>query len=171
MTHIFDRIFFTISFIVGVQAPAFMQQYIQRLAGHLDEAKFQLQQFQYIADLQFKGDLSLLINRYQTNADSAIVQTGDVVSHLVERINGFEQQLSFLQQNDYLTKSYHFVADIDLTMAGATLNDFQLAIPLELAPLATGAIFAFSLFLLQSLSVLIVKKTFQTIFTKKIKNS
>lgn len=50
ITTLFDRILFTVSFILGVQAPEFMQQYIQRLSGHLDEAKHQLQQFQLIAD-------------------------------------------------------------------------------------------------------------------------
>ena len=44
-TQLFDRILFTLSFILGVQIPEFMQQYTQRLSGHFDEANYQLSQF------------------------------------------------------------------------------------------------------------------------------
>lgn len=77
-----DRILFTICFVIGVQAPEFIQQYIQRLSGHLNEVEYQLKQFQTIADIQFKGDLTALIHRYQANSDPAIHQTGDVVANL-----------------------------------------------------------------------------------------
>ena len=150
ISTLFDRIIFTLSFILGVQAPEFMQQYIQRLSGHLDEAKFQLQQFQSIADLQFNGDLALLIERYKINSDSAIVQTGEVVSSIVNRVSGFELQLNQLQHHDYATQLYHFVQQIDLPMAKATLTDFQLAVPLEIGALSTGAIFAFTILLMQA---------------------
>jgi len=150
ISTIFDRILFTLSFILGVQAPEFMQQYIQRLSGHLDEAKFQLQQFQSIADLQFNGDLALLIERYKINSDHAIVQTGEIVNNMVIRVDTFELQLSQLQHHDYATQLYHFVQQLDLPMAKATLIDFQLAVPLEVGALSTGVIFAFTILLLQA---------------------
>ncbi len=150
ISTLFDRIIFTLSFILGVQAPEFMQQYIQRLSGHLDEAKFQLQQFQSIADLQFNGDLVLLIERYKINSDNAIVQTGEIISSMVKRVDDFELQLSQLQHADYASQLYHFVQQIDLPMAKATLTDFQLAVPLEVGALSTGVIFAFTIVLMQA---------------------
>jgi hypothetical protein len=158
-TSIIDRIIFTLSFIAGVQAPEFIQQYVQRLSGHLDEAKFQLSQFQTIADMQFKGDLATLITRYQTNNDIAIQETGKIVNSTVERISSFEAQISQLQQNDYLNRLYYFAAEVDMPMAKATLENFKLAIPLEPEALITGAAFAFTLVLLLSALTLLVKST------------
>ena len=157
ITTLFDRILFTLSFILGVQAPEFMQQYIQRLSGHRDEAKYQLQQFQEIADTQFNGDLSLMVERYQANADSAIAQTGGVIGAMNDRLTGFDLQLSQLQSHDYMTQLYHFVRQIDLPMAQATLHDFQLAVPLEIGALSTGVIFAFSVLLLQATGIATLK--------------
>ncbi len=150
ITRIFDRVLFTISFILGVQAPEFIQQYMQRLSGHLNEASFQLQKFQQIADLQFNGDMAQMITRYKTNSDEAIKQTGIIVEDMVIRIEGFEQQLAGLEHGQYITKFYHFLSNIDLEMANATVQHFQLAIPLELGAITTGVIFAFVVLILQS---------------------
>jgi hypothetical protein len=159
ITTLFDRILFTLSFILGVQAPEFMQQYIQRLAGHLDEAKHQLQQFQIIADIQFNGNLNLMVARYQANTDTAIAQTGGVISAMNDRVISFSNQLSQLQNHDYTTSLYHFVRQIDLTMARATLDDFQLAVPIEVGALLTGAIFAVTILLLQVSIIAALKVT------------
>jgi hypothetical protein len=156
-TSIIDRIIFTLSFIAGVQAPEFIQQYAQRLSGHLDEAKFQLSQFQTIADIQFQGNLSTLISRYQTNSDIAIQETGKIVSSTVERISNFENQVSQLQQNDYLNRLYYFASEVDVSMAKATLQNFKLAIPLEPEALITGGVFAFTLVLILSALILLLK--------------
>ena len=163
ISTIFDRILFTLSFIVGVQLPEFMQQYMQRLSGHLNEAKFQLQQFQTIADLQFNGDLTLMIERYQVNADQAIAQTGNVIQAMSERVSTFEYQLSQLQNTDYFNKLYNFVFQLDVPMAQATLESFQLAVPIEINALSTGVFFAFLIVMLQSILV----KLFKTLLPKK----
>ena len=171
ITTLFDRILFTLSFILGLQAPEFMQQYIQRLSGHLDEASHQLKQFQSIADMQFNGDLNLMIERYQDNTDTAIAQTGGVISAMNERVTGYEFQLSQLQNHDYISQLYHFVWQIDLVMAQATLNDFQLAIPMEIGALLTGAIFAITILLLQASASATLKITVNIRRGKSIKTS
>ncbi len=53
INNIIDRCFFTVTFILGVQLPEFMQQYQQRLGGHLAEAQSQLAQFEVIAQQHF----------------------------------------------------------------------------------------------------------------------
>ena len=158
-TQLFDRIIFTLSFILGVQIPEFMQQYLQRLSGHFDEANYQLSQFQHIADLQFSGDLSIMISRYQNNSDIAIQKTGELIFNMVERINHFEQHINLLQQNEYIKRLYYFVSNLDLSIAKATFNDFQLAIPLELNALATGATFALLLLFIQLFLFFMIKLT------------
>jgi len=149
-TKLLDRCLFTFSFIVGVQLPEFVQQYSQRLSGHLNEASHHLSQFQAIADSQYQGSLLTLISRYQANSDIAIVQTGDVIAELMTRIELFELQLSHLQQGDLYQRLYYFIIEMDIELARATAFQFQLAIPLETQALLLGACLALLILLMQS---------------------
>ncbi|WDE09593.1 DUF2937 family protein [Thalassomonas haliotis] len=158
LATLIDRCLFTVFFILGLQLPEFMQQYMQRLSGHLHEAHYQLDQFQAIADSQFQGNLQALIERYQSNSDNVFQQTGQMIENLVLRIDGFNQSLTNLQQGDYLNRLYYFVTQIDPELATATLKQYQLAVPLDMHALATGASFAIVLLLLISLLAVVFKR-------------
>lgn len=158
LATLIDRCLFTVFFILGLQLPEFMQQYTQRLSGHLHEAHYQLDQFQAIANNQFQGNLLALIKRYQSNADNVFQQTGQMIENLVLRIEGFNQSLTNLQQGDYPDRLYYFVTQIDPELAAATLKQYQLAVPLDMHALITGATFAIILLLLSSLLSIMVKR-------------
>ncbi|WP_281557291.1 DUF2937 family protein [Thalassomonas sp. RHCl1] len=158
LATLIDRCLFTVFFILGLQLPEFMQQYMQRLSGHLHEAHYQLDQFQAIADNQFQGNLLALIERYQSNSDDVFQQTGQMIENLMLRIEGFNQSLTNLQQGDYLNRLYYFITQIDPELATATLRQYQLAVPLDMHALATGATFAIVLLLLGNLLAIAVKR-------------
>jgi hypothetical protein len=156
-----DRFLFTISFIIGVQLPEFIVQYTQRLSGHLNEANRQLQQFQLIADNHFQGDLITMIKRYQGNTEASIVETGNLIVGTKERITYLEQHLANMTQTDLVNKYYTFVTEYDFTMAKATLQQFQMAIPLNYASLSTGAIIALILLITDKAIVTVAKKFYK----------
>lgn len=170
LLNLFDRFIFTFNFIIGVQLPEFMQQYLQRLSGHLTEANFQLQQFQHIADIQFNGNLSVLIERYGSNTDVAIQRTGQLIENLATRVTVYEQHIQHLQHGDYLQRLTYFVKEVNLSMAKATIEHFQLAIPLQPNALATGLVFAISIIAIQALLVSGVKWLFRKMYYPKCKN-
>lgn len=137
-----DKILFAVNAILAMQLPGFIQQYGQRISGHLAEAQYQLQKYQYIADQHYQGDILLLVKRYQTNSDPGINAAGDVVFDLIERISVLTKQVSHLFDSDYLSQIYYFIIEIDLDIARATLQDYQLTVPLNTAAIATGIGFA-----------------------------
>jgi len=143
INKIIDRCFFTLAFIAGVQLPAFINHYIQRISGHLSEAKLQLSQFQQLADNHYQGNLATLINQYKSNNDPAIADTATVVEQLISRINYLEAQFNSLFNVEYLNQLRYFVTNIDLVIAKQTTEQFKLAIPLDVNALTTGLIFAF----------------------------
>ncbi|WDE02970.1 DUF2937 family protein [Thalassomonas viridans] len=157
LATLIDRCLFTVFFILGLQVPEFMQQYTQRLSGHLHEAHYQLEQFQAIADNQFQGNLLALIKRYQSNNDDVFQQTGQMIENLMLRIEGFNQNLTNLQQGDYLNRLYYFITQLDSQLAAATLEQYQLAIPVDINALTTGVTFAIILLLLGSLFSFLIK--------------
>ena len=158
LATLIDRCLFTLFFILGIQLPEFMQQYMQRLSGHLHEAHYQLGQFQAIADNQFQGNLLALIERYQSNGDEVFRQTGHMVENLMQRIEGFNLSLNHLQQGDYLNRLYYFITEIDPELAAATLEQYQLAVPLDIDAFASGAILAILLLFLTSLLSTVIKR-------------
>ncbi|TRX56974.1 DUF2937 family protein [Thalassomonas sp. M1454] len=140
--HTFDRILFAVNFILAMQLPGFIQQYSQRIAGHLDEAKYQLNNYQVIADQHYQGDLLLMVNRYQMNSDPGIRSSADLIMNLIDRISTLTEQVEHLLNSDYFYKIFFFIKEIDLSIAKATLVDYQLTVPLHLNAIVTGLVFA-----------------------------
>ena len=142
LTALSDRIVFTASFIIGIQLPAFINAYRQRLSGHLEEAKTQLQQYQMIADQQFNGSLESLVQSFISNSDEAIKNVGGVIQTTLTTVESYRQQLSLLNQENYLYQVFYFFKHIDVVKFRATIEIFTPAIPLSVEAIATGACFA-----------------------------
>jgi len=158
INNIFDRCFFTIAFILGVQLPEFMQQYQQRLAGHLAEAKLQLAQFEVIAQQHFDGSLVTMVTRYKDNSEASIISTGELIERLSMRVDYLASHLEQITTADYLQSVYLFLWHLDKQIATGTAQQYAMAIPLELQAIATGATFAIALLLLKELTVFTIKR-------------
>jgi hypothetical protein len=158
INNIFDRCFFTITFILGVQLPEFMQQYKQRLAGHLAEAKMQLDQFEVIAQQHFDGSLVSMISHYKDNSEASIISTGELIERLSIRVDYLSHHLEQLSRTEYLQSIYQFIWHLDKQIATGTAEQFAMAIPLELSAIATGATLAIGALLLKAVTMLTVKR-------------
>lgn len=161
LSRMIDRIIFTFCFILGVQVPEFIQQYSQRLSGHLNEAKHHLQQFQFIADTQYQGDLPSLIINYQDNSDKAIKQTGELVESLIARVEVFSSEIRQLEQTNYIDRVLYFFKQLDPEMTYATAKQFSLAIPLTPSALLTGITFALAIIITKFLFIFLLRRTYQ----------
>jgi len=141
ITRMFDHLVFTVSFVIGVQLPEFIQQYFQLITGKLSEAKYHLEKFQSVADVHFNGDINMLIKHYLNNLDPSIQHTGTIASDVFTRVEMYQNQLILLSQDSYIHKVYYFIKHLDLESAQLTLQHYQLAIPLTVEALLTGALF------------------------------
>ena len=168
INNVIDRCFFTVTFILGVQLPEFMQQYQQRLAGHLAEAKLQLGQFEAIAHQHFDGSLIAMITRYKSNSDASIISTGELIERLTARVEYLTNHLQQITQSDYLHSVYQFALHLDQQIATGTAEHFAMAIPLELNAIATGGTLAIFALLLKESTTFAVKRTFRAKKNKAI---
>jgi len=169
INNVIDRCFFTVTFILGVQLPEFMQQYQQRLAGHLAEATSQLGQFEVIAQQHFEGSLTAMITRYKDNTESSIINTGELIERLSFRVDYLANHLAQINQSDYLESVYQLIWHLDKQIATGTAEHFAMAIPLELNAIATGGTLAIGALLLKELTVFAVKRPFKAKKVKKDK--
>ena len=91
-----DRVLCVLGTVAFSQVPEFMQQYLQRLGGHLDEARRQLAQFRQVAE-QSGLTLDRLITQTGTNSDPAVAKLGGVMTEAVTRVEELQSAQVALQ--------------------------------------------------------------------------
>jgi DUF2937 family protein len=123
-----DRVLCVLGAVIFSQAPEFMQQYLQRLGGHLDEARRQLHQFQAVA-AQSGLTLERLISQTTTNSDSAVAKLGGVMSQAVVRVDTLESAQSAIQNASLWSRPFVFLRHVDSSLAHATWAIFKPAVP------------------------------------------
>ena len=79
---ILDRVFSIIGAVAFSQVPEFIQQYIQRLGGHVDEAQHQVELIREAA--QSSGHtLRTYIEIFITQADPGIAHQGQLIQRTI----------------------------------------------------------------------------------------
>ncbi len=123
-----DRALCVIGAVAFSQAPEFMQQYLQRLGGHLDEARRQLQQFQEAA-ARSGLTLNQLIAQTNASAEPAVSKLGGVMSGTVARVNELAAAQSALEHATLWDRPFVFLHQVDPGIARATWAIFRPAVP------------------------------------------
>ncbi len=123
-----DRLLCVLGVLVFSQGPEFIQQYLQRLGGHLDEARRQLAQFRDVAT-QSGLTLDRLIEQTSTNADTAVAKLGGVMSASVERVAELESAQAALHNASLWSKPFVFLRHVDPSIAQATWDIYRPAVP------------------------------------------
>ena len=123
-----DRILCVVGAVTFTQVPEFFQQYLQRLGGHLDEARRQLQQFQVIAN-QSGVTVDGLARQTSGNADTTVAKLGGVIHSSIERVQELETAQSALQHASLWERPFVFLRHVDPAIANATWSIFKPAVP------------------------------------------
>ena len=123
-----DRALCVIGTVLFSQIPEFMQQYLQRLGGHLDEARRQLEQFQQTA-AQSGLTLDRLINQTSANADPAVAKLGGVMTEAMSRVDTLAAAQAAIQHASIWSRPFVFLQHVDTAIARATWTIFKPAVP------------------------------------------
>jgi hypothetical protein len=135
--HVLDRVLSVLGALVFSQAPEFMQQYLQRLGGHLDEARRQLHQFEQVAT-QSGITLDRLITQTAASAEPSVSRLGHVMQEAVQRVDTLTAAQAALHDASLWTRPFVFLRYVDLDIARATAAVFRPAVPTT----AEGLIYA-----------------------------
>jgi hypothetical protein len=130
-----DRALCVIGAVVFSQIPEFMQQYLQRLGGHLDEARRQLLQFQQAAE-QSGMSLDRLIGHTTTNADPAVARLSSVMTDAIARVDTLAAAQAAIQDASFWSRPFVFLRHADFAIARATWAIFKPAVPTTVEGLA-----------------------------------
>lgn len=134
-----DRILCVVGAILLSQGPEFMQQYLQRLGGHLDEAHRQVAIYHQTAD-QSGLTLEGFIQQTSANPDTSVARLGDVMRNSVRRQTALQSAHDALLHAAPWGRPIVFLRHIDAGIARATLMVYRPAVPTTIE----GLIYALS---------------------------
>jgi hypothetical protein len=123
-----DRALCVLGAVAFSQIPEFMQQYLQRLGGHLDEARRQLAHFQQTAE-QSGLTLAKFISQTSANTDPAVAKLGAVMTESATRVDTLAAAQDAISHASLWSRPFVFLQHIDTAIARATWEIFKPAVP------------------------------------------
>lgn len=128
---LFDRLLALAGAIILVQFPQFYAQYLQRLGGHLDEARRIVSEYIKAAA---SNQLSIqeYINIHLNSTDKVFISTGKIIQDAVERLEHLESSFLALKDATPWTKLWVFIREADPEIVRKTWSIFTPGIPTTL---------------------------------------
>ncbi len=145
---LFDRIFLILGVLVGAQIPLFMQQYIQRLSGHVTELNRFVSNLRLLAN-QSNKNLTQYIEKFQTSSDLDFSNHGIFMLEVVKRQEQMNNALQNLLNSPTWKKLYFFFQNLQYEVAQKTWESFQPGLTLTvegLSYMALGGVISFCIY-------------------------
>ncbi len=134
-----DRVICILGAVSLSQGPEFIQQYTQRLGGHLDEARRQLEQFAKMAR-ELGMSLDGLIRHSASGVDPVSAKFGDVVVATRERVETLAAMEQALRDASLWERPFVFFRHLDWQIAEATWQVYKPAVPTTLEGVTYGVV-------------------------------
>lgn len=138
--------------LLGIQVPAFVDQYGQRVDAHYREVSANILGFQRTADEMFGGDLSQLVEYYRQSNDPVFESDAESVQNIVDRYYRISAEYEAMQAN-LVAVATHVIFTADNELLAETRSQYSYTVPLNGIALQWGLAAAVILFLLAELSV------------------
>jgi hypothetical protein len=132
-----DRVLCVLGAVGLSQAPEFYQQYLQRLGGHLDEARAALARYEVVAR-ESGITLRQLIDTTRAQAAEPVAKLGDVIAAGQERAESLAAAESALRAAGLWERPLVFLRHVDTEIAARTWEVFKPAVPVTVE----GAVYA-----------------------------
>lgn len=148
LSGLLDRLFVVAGAFMGSQIPQFIHQYMQRLAGHVDELNYLIGNIRQLASHSNKT-LEQYIDKFLSNGDPDFVQQGQFMQTVVGRWQDLSQTLAQLNDSSFWTRPYVFVSSLNPDIAKATFYSFVPGISLSIEGLyytGLGLIFGYCVY-------------------------
>ena len=148
---------FATGLLLGIQVPAFVEQYALRVDAHYNEVTINISGFQRTADELFSGDLQALINYYRNSNDPVFERDAENIAAIAARYDrlGLEQAA---MQGSMLAVVWHVVVAGDREILGETRSEYGYNVPLNSAAIMWGLALALLVMLSMDACVFCGKK-------------
>jgi hypothetical protein len=123
--------------LLGIQVPAFVDQYDKRLDAHLQEVQANLKGYREIAERDFGGSMEALIRRHKDSSDPVFRDEAAPIETMYLRFLHFDDQRKSL--DTILPKQVLFLAlHADRDLLRETYDSYGMAVPLDGTAIYSG---------------------------------
>lgn len=134
---ILDRLVLLAAVLIAACVPSFIAQYRQRLGGRLDQVSADLAPFQAIANHDFRGSLTRLIDYHLASPDATFHREGTALQSMVDAAARLREALQALN-TDLVHQCLYLLGHPDYDLLRSTWSAYQPGFTLTLQ----GAAFA-----------------------------
>jgi hypothetical protein len=159
-------LFFTGGVLVGVQVPAFIDQYGKTLEAHLLESSLNLKEFQKDAERYFDGNLDKLIAHYLNNEDPIVKDGGNSIAAIYTRNQTLTQVWKIFTASTYSAYA-HVILNPLKDIENEVWRNYSYSIILNLSAVISGLTCGFILSLIIDISSLLVIGSIQRLFPRQ----
>ena len=141
---------FGLGILIGIQVPAFVDQYRLRVDAHYREVSANIAGFQRTADAMFSGDLDALVNYYRESGDRVFRSDSESLQTIVNRYRRISSEQEIMQGN-LAEAAWHVLVAADGELLEETREQYSYTVPLNSLALQWGAAIAMLVLLLSEL--------------------
>jgi len=124
-----DRLLAVSGALLFSQAPLYMHHYQQQLSGHVNELIYQVDIMRQAASASGKS-LAQFIRKFLESTDADFVRQGNIMNDMALRTQKLSDALSTLDSASIFSKPFLFLTHLDLKIAKASYQSFNIGIPL-----------------------------------------
>ncbi|GIZ13839.1 DUF2937 family protein [Pseudomonas sp. NCCP-436] len=117
-------VLFACGLLIGVQVPAFIDDYAKRVEAHRIESQQSLEGFAETAGRFFDGDLQALVAHYWASVDPVMRSDAQSIEYLVQRAALLEREW-LAMQGAWYRQVWHLVSAADRQLLDETLRAFR----------------------------------------------
>jgi hypothetical protein len=132
-------ILFCSGLLIGVQIPAFVNEYQKRVDAHLSEAQTLIAGFKQTAERYFSGDLAALIKHYEQSEDRIFRDDANNIRYIVDRVNLLQTESAALSANP-VSRVLHVLFRHDKTLMSETFAQYSYVILIDISALIWGVL-------------------------------
>ncbi|HEV2700829.1 MAG TPA: DUF2937 family protein [Steroidobacteraceae bacterium] len=130
---------FALGLLVGVQGPAFVDQYAKRVSAHYLEVKQNFAGFQQAADQYFNGDVNALVTHHLQSPDKVFRGEAKTIGDLFERIRSLSAEMAALNGST-LARLIHIIVNPNHEILQETIAAYSYTVPLSPEAISYGVI-------------------------------
>ncbi len=119
-----DRAVLLLAVVAGGCVPSFVNQYLQRVGGRLDQVTLDLAPFQKIADRYHDGSMDALIQHHLSSSDPTFHAEGRAIQAMVDSAASLQQMLAALN-TDIAHQLGYLVTHHDTMILNSTFRHFE----------------------------------------------
>lgn len=133
---------FVLGLLMGIQAPAFVDQFAKTVSVHLSEARLNFSEFNKIAETYFGGNVEKLILHHRRSEDSIFRMEGEAIAGIYRRIAVLEAELAAV--SGYRPQALvHIFFYADPYLFDEVRSKYSYVIPLDSEAVIWGLIIGF----------------------------